>query len=294
MAIWMIPSTLISRVHAEQKAHGAFHYLWGDLDKHPPRIDDVAAHIETLTNGADVEIYSSRSATQENQKQRIIIPLSEPLSGRVWHECQALLNGSFEAVGIVPDQANEACGQLCYLPNRGIHYETRSRRNKQWFNPLVTWADELNALRERNQIEAALAAERREQARREAQKKRETLGPSRDLIGAFNAAIPLADVLIGAGYTQHPTQDHRFRHPNSESGSFSASIKNDRIHSLSASDPLSTREGAHDAFSAFCVLFHGGDQRVAMIDAGDHWLSIGGASWNAYHRQKRREARFGS
>lgn len=292
-AIWMIPSTLESRVHAVQEANGAFYYAWADLDGFPPRIDDVAAHVETVTHGADFEIFSTRSATSENRKLRIIIPLAEPLCGGVWLDAQALLNDSLEAAQITPDRASEACGQLCYLPNRGLHYETRSRHNRQWFDPLKTWDAELTAKRERDEIEAALAAERREEARRKAKAKRETLEPTRDLIGTFNATISLADVLIGAGYVQHPTQDHRFRHSNSESGSFSATIKNGRVHSLSASDPLSTQEGAHDCFSAFCEIYHEGDQKAAMIDAGNHWLSVGGQSWNAHHRQKRREAGYG-
>jgi hypothetical protein len=52
---------------------------------------------------------------------------------------------------------------------------------------------------------------------------------------------------------------------------------------MSSNDPLYTGGGgvgAHDAFSAFCVLFAGGDQPAALKLAGEQWLSIGGESWN--------------
>ena len=59
------------------------------------------------------------------------------------------------------------------------------------------------------------------------------------------------------------------------------------VHTLSTRDPLFTDgKGAHDAFSAFRVLFHAGDQNNALKDAGDNWITIDGTSWNKAKRKE--------
>jgi len=84
----------------------------------------------------------------------------------------------------------------------------------------------------------------------------------------------------------YDSQDNSFRHPNSQSDNYSATVKADannvlRVNTLSTSDPLYTGgAGAHDAFSTFTVLCHAGDVAAAMIDAGDNLLTIGGVSYN--------------
>lgn len=114
------------------------------------------------------------------------------------------------------------------------------------------------------------------------------LSDAPDLIGAFNLVYTPQDWLIKAGYAQ---KGNSFRHPNSETGNFSGCVKTDangllRVNSLSLSDPLYTGKagGAHDAFSTFCTLFHGGDRNAALKDAGDNLLAIGVASWNKAKR----------
>ncbi len=85
------------------------------------------------------------------------------------------------------------------------------------------------------------------------------------------------------GYDQ---RGGKFRHPNSESGSFSTSIKDGRVHALSPNDLLYTGHGggAHDAFSTFVALKHGGNTNAALKDAGDNYLLINGESYNRVKR----------
>jgi hypothetical protein len=65
------------------------------------------------------------------------------------------------------------------------------------------------------------------------------------------------------------------------------------VHSLSTSDPLfSNGEGAHDAFSAFCVLDHNSNSDDALKDACDNWLTIGAESWNSVKQREYREAQI--
>lgn len=284
-AQWLIPSTLRSRTFKEQEAHGEFWLLWADIDQTPPTLEAVESALAWgILCGHDFEIYTSRSAREDYQKARILIPLSKPLSGGDWLICQQILNDGLESSGIIPDRKSEGCAQLCYLPNRGEYYDTRSCREGLLLNPLIDWAQEIALKRAEKAQEAARAALRKA----EAQKKREArVAQGNDsLIDAFNAAHDVGDILIQAGYDQDGTRN-RYRHPRSESGSYSASVKDGRVHSLSSADPLYTDgAGAHDAFSAFCILFHHGDQNQAMKDAGDNWLTINGEPWNAVKQRE--------
>ena len=87
-----------------------------------------------------------------------------------------------------------------------------------------------------------------------------TLNSAPDLISAFNLAYTVQEILVRAGYTQ---RGNSFRHPNSKSGKFSATVKADangvlRINALSLNDPLYVEgsKSGHDAFSVFEVLYH--------------------------------------
>ncbi|NDF98914.1 MAG: hypothetical protein EB101_08325, partial [Chitinophagia bacterium] len=127
VAQWVIPSTLQTRVHAEQREFGEFWMLWADLDKNPLNINLVEELVRAL--GCDYEIYASRSATSGLPKCRVLIPLPYGISGADWLICQRLLNDHFEHEGrMTPDRTTQKAGQPCYLPNRGKYYFSRSRR----------------------------------------------------------------------------------------------------------------------------------------------------------------------
>lgn len=274
-AQWLIPSSYASRVFKAQEQHGQFWMLWADLDKEPLPIDVLAQGVESI-GGFDYEIYTSRSATQSNQKARLLIPINQPLSGAQWLMAQDVLNDKLTALGATPDTANLGCGQLCYLPNAGEFYLSASCRLGNIFNPLLVWSSEI----ETKQLEIEAQEQEIIAVKSAAQTRRASIDEQTypSLIEAFNAAYSLHDILQSAGYAN---RGNTYRHPASESGSFSASVKNDRVNSLSSSDPLySNGAGAHDAFSAFRVLFAGGDQNEALKLAGDQWLSIGCESWN--------------
>ena len=128
-AQWLIPSTLPSRNFKHQEQQGEFWMLWADLDDHPPTLPTLAEIVAVLIGDADFELYNSRSATAENQKARLLIPLDNPLSGTDWMLAQEVLNDELEAVGIKPDRATERPAQLCYLPNKGAFYGSLSKRN---------------------------------------------------------------------------------------------------------------------------------------------------------------------
>ena len=127
------------------------------------------------------------------------------------------------------------------------------------------------------------ANKKRKQAAKRRAELQYTGNKAKNLIDAFNEAYTVEDILIQAGYKQ---QGNTFCHPNSSSGSYAASIKNGRVHSLNGTDPLNTGQGAHDAFSAFCLLFNEGNNRNALINAANQWLKIDGESWNKFRQRE--------
>ena len=283
-AQWIIPSSYESRVFKEQEQHGQFWMLWADLDKEPLTIEALSNGLKGLGN-FDFEVYSGRSATADNQKARVLIPIVQPLSGTQWQLCQDVLNDKLVQLGAEPDIKNLGCAQLCYLPNRSADfYQSKSRRNGILLNSMLEWSSEIEAKQQaiKAQAEAIIAVRNAAQARRASIGERNHTS----LIEAFNHAYDVASILIHAGYEQ---RGNCFRHPHSESGSYSASVKDGRVHSLSSNDPLYTNGaggGAHDAFSAFTVLFANGNQAEALKRAGDQWLTIDGESWNTVQQRR--------
>ena len=308
-AQWLIPSSYFSRLHKEQEQHGNYWLCAFDFDKNPPQIPELAKITreileEQCFSCCDFELYNTNSATLDNPKSRLFIPLTESLNFKEWLLLQQVIATKFEQRGIVKDGSLERAGQVSFLPNgkvgkdvtkedkvTGTHivigkriYSSASERNSGALNPEL-FREEMNALSDDLQRqEDELKAEKDKALATRSMIKKPVNRDKEKLFDAFNECYDLASLLTANGYAQ---RGNRFRHPNSESGSFSASIKDRRVHTLSTSDPLYTGgKGAHDAFSAFTVLEHGGNKDAAKIYAGDNLLFIGNESWNkVVHRE---------
>jgi len=155
-AQWFIPSTLLSRTHAEQHKDGEFWALWGDVDKTKGLAFIELVEVARRIIPGNFIAYTSRSATESEQKARLIIQLSEAVSGGEWKALQKILNSKLEAAGIVADDVNEGTGQPCYLPNRGEFYDYYIDADdwESTMNP-DSWADELAEEMERQAAEDA-------------------------------------------------------------------------------------------------------------------------------------------
>lgn len=143
-AMWFIPSTLQSRVHAEQESDGHFWMLWADLDTSPPQLKIVFGCLIEALGDINLEIYTSRSAKADYPKSRILIPLDKSISGKKFIACQTMLNKIFIANGITPDMRNQCAGQVCYLPNRGEYYDSISNRERDYFDPIGYWGQSID------------------------------------------------------------------------------------------------------------------------------------------------------
>jgi hypothetical protein len=153
---------------------------------------------------------------------------------------------------------------------------------------LGEWATVIE--RYRDIVVTEMAQRAAEKEAKELARASKTVDPSQSLIHAFNQAYEIEELLFEAGYDD---KDGKFRHPNSQSGSFSANIKDGRVYTFSSADPLYTDgEGAHDAFSVFTVLFADGDLNRALRVAGDDWVKVGEESWNSARRREWALAEF--
>lgn len=293
-AQWLSPSSLLSRSKEEQEQRGEYWLCALDFDKNPPTVPELAKITREILEEqcfecCDFELYNTNSATADNPKSRLFIPLTKPLNHENWLLLQQVIAVKFEQRGIIKDKSLETANQVSFLPNGKVGddvmdkhgnvigkriYASASERNSGALNPEL-FREEMDELqRQADELEA----EKAEKAKARTMVKKPTSNDSRNLFDAFNECYDLASLLTANGYAQ---RGNRFRHPNSESGSFSASIKDGRVHTLSTSDPLYTDgKGAHDAFSAFTVLEHGGNKDAAKIYAGDNLLFIGNESWN--------------
>lgn len=276
-AQWIIPSSYLSplsRQASTQKADGVFHLLWADLDHNTLPIKAIADIVEGIFH-SDFEAYTSRSATKELIRCRILVPLLNPMGFEDWLTCQTIFNDKLRSLSIEPDVCNLGCAHVFYLPNKGKYYDNDFDRAGEFFNPLDSWVDEIEIGRGKLQ-----------KARMELEEltRCTTVKAGTGLIETFNDTFKPHEILIKAGYSQ---RGNTFCHPESAGGSYSANVKLNefgvlRVHTLSTSDPLWVEgsKSGHDAFSCFTVLVHGGDINAALRDAGDNLIFINGLSFN--------------
>lgn len=292
-AQWFNPSTYPSRTFNEQEAHGQYWVLCFDFDENTTlnlsEVDDLLYGVFRDSFSIDMQdfetlLYYSSGATPEKLKCRVLIPLAIVLTYREYKAVLTLLNDAIEAEGLTPDRALQRAAQLVYLPNRGEHYEClRQGKLGVPFNPLTTMAKELDDYFKAEAAKIEAARIEREERKAQALIKRDSIvwGQYSRPIDAFNSAYTVDEILAQHGYDFDGK--HRYRHPDSESGSYSASVRDGRVYALSPNDPLYNADAskrAHDAFSVLCTLTHGGDEKAAIIDAGNNWLTIDGQPWN--------------
>lgn len=107
-----------ARCHAVQRAQGQFVALTGDIDKGNVPLDRVSGLARQLFGeGTAVFVYSTGSATLDDKRWRIIVPLEEPVSFERWDEAQEAFFGYMERHGVPMDWSLARAAQPVYLPN---------------------------------------------------------------------------------------------------------------------------------------------------------------------------------
>ena len=258
-ARWAIPSTLASRDHAEQREHGQFGMLIGDVDTGAIALESLSDATDEITGGANYEIWATYSATKEEPRFKVAIPLAQLLPFATWRAAQEALVAKFAAHGITLDISANNAGQVFYLPNRGTWYVTASNRDEFDFDPAATWAAELEA-----------AKFKAEDGQRRAKTKTATT-PTEDNgdepIARFNSSSDVREILLRNGYIESKRKPGNFNNPNSKTKTFATQIvEAGRVFSLSESDLLYTGGPGNPSLSPFDVLMrleHGGDVKKA-------------------------------
>lgn len=288
-AQWCIFSTLPSREHAEQRRSGQFYALWADIDDAAGLVfkDIFSRALSVLP--FNLMAYASRSATADNQKARIIIPLGAPVNGSTFAIMQKILNDRLEQAGIIPDRVTQRTGQICYLPNRGDFYDW----DENAFADALTadlWSVEIDTEMQRLNVEAEALKTRKEAAKLKAVQRMASGETSP--INALNAAYDIELMLNTFGYLQ---KGKRYVSPLSESGSPAVVINPEGNRWIShhgsdiaagigkISDTGETCSG--DAFDLFKFYQHGNDQTAALKAAGAMFTTSDGVSITKHNQR---------
>lgn len=275
-AQWAIFSTLPSRAHSEQRAQGEFYALWADFDAPDGlTLGDTLKRAGAAIPG-DMWGYTSRSATEDCQKARIIIPLLHAVCGAEWVQLQTVLNHRLAAQQLSPDIVTERAGQPCYLPNRGDYYAHLSFDDLGPLNPAI-FAEDVAAL----ELEQAAALEAQKAAQECARQKAAQRVTSGELspIAAYNAAYDLSLLLDSFGYRK---KGNRWLSPNSQSRTPGVSLSDDgkkwlSAHGSDADIGRPTDNGSMgDAFDLFVYWEHRGDRDAALKAAGEMFTTPAG------------------
>jgi putative DNA primase/helicase len=277
-----------ARAHAVQRERGPFVCITGDIDKGNHSLGEVADLVKVFA-GTDTayRVYSSASASADNQKWRVLIPLAGPVPFQAWQDMQWALIKWMAANGVELDTALTRAGQPVFLPNvppakRGedgepLFYQThsvdgfgfdleRSEIAAQWLRAAEVEREEAAAETLRVHAAAKIKAAKR------------VASGVGSPIERFNDEHDIEGLLSEYGYTPGP--DTHWRSPMQTSSSYGTRVKDQHWVSVSGSDrdaglgsQTKDRHSHGDAFDLFVFFEHKGD-RTAALKA---WCPRGGS-----------------
>jgi hypothetical protein len=275
------------REHAQQREHGSFVALCGDVDQGNHDRSVIEALAEQIAGGSAWLIYGSAHARPGDMRWRIIIPLDRAVSFEDWHDAQLAFFAAMEAAGVKMDHALARAAQPVYLPNvPATHVKTETPLRGDDGAPLY-YERSVSGLTSKGlditagPVAAGMAAIRRQRAaddrereriREEATRRRlqRPQDDSTSIIADFNASNSVASMLEICGYEQSPRSAEDWRSPNQTGETYATRIIGDKWVSLSATDtackigePCSS--GCFgDAYDLFVHYKHGGQHKAAF------------------------------
>jgi hypothetical protein len=246
----------------------------------PPSLEELAKCITAQAWAA--ALWTSHNHRPPNDRRyHVVLPLS--------HEIDELLPSVeiiAEDLGLagVLDRSKLGAASYFYLPScvgdddADLHQEIivpGAAIDAHW---LSVRARELKAKRDTEAAHAAAAAHAEAEERRQ-QRVAAGFDPDDSLIEKIRSHLDLDQILQTHGYD---CQGSAYRHPNSQSGSFGASVKKlggvARVYSHNASDPLHADNlpswctvRAVDAFDALVILDYGGDRNRAIRELAERY-----------------------
>jgi putative DNA primase/helicase len=119
------------RCHHVQRERGTFHGLAADIDHGNKTEQEVVSAVLATVGACRTFVYSSSSATPQERKWRILVPLGELIAGCDYQDTQLAFFALMAAHGIACDDKLKGEGQLIYLPN--VPADRRGDDNKPIF-----------------------------------------------------------------------------------------------------------------------------------------------------------------
>ncbi|MCE5360084.1 MAG: hypothetical protein JJ714_03645 [Acidithiobacillus sp.] len=220
---------------------------------------------EAVTDCAQLDfaafLHTSYSHEPARPAYRIILPLAGNLEPRLNPPATRIVMRLLPDIGSFNDPASVGIGRLFFLP---CTHPDRATLYRHWASPEKPLLDaqELSAMAQK-----LVDAEQEREQRRLAEKKPLPLlarNSEASLIAAFNAKVSFQQLFAAAGYRE--VRPGRWLSPHSKSGQAGITLNREtnRVYCGHESDGLFSPGHAHDPFSVFCVLWHGGDIRAAL------------------------------
>jgi hypothetical protein len=242
----------------------------------PPSPSDAAERCRA--GGWAAIVYTShRHKAEADPRYRIVCPLTETIDPRL--DAPEVVARRLDLLGVC-DRSRFTPAACFYLPSSSpgaldVH-ETIAVQgapiDAAW---LTEAADEIQAERDRIESEAHEAAAARRAARTAAGGE-----ASASIIETIRKRFDLETVLLNHGYVHN---GRKFRHPNSQSGSYGADIAEfggiDRVFSHNAGDPLHASNlpawcggvKAVEAFDVVVILQFNGDRDRAIRELAERF-----------------------
>jgi len=245
----------------------------------PPDLQDVVSRIKE--HGAAAVVYTSHNHRPGNVRYRVVQPLSEEIDPEL--PAPEVLADALGLLGVL-DMSKRGAQSLFFLPSCPYGALDLHQTAIIPGAPIeATWMIErAGALLAARQAEAdRIAAEAQAEAARRREAKIDAgFNPDDSLIEKLRSRFDLDSILTGHGYAK---AGGKYRHPNSQSGSFGADVKTfngiERVFSHNGGDPLNANNlpawcdgvTALDAFDATVILDFGGDRTRAMRELAERF-----------------------
>ncbi len=280
-----IPSSYIghlARSHEAQRQRGQFHAMIIDVDEGAYPVNFVQNCVQQIIGDKTVIIYSSSSATEDNPKWRVIIPVRTPISGTDYKDVQDALFDLLGEQGLQADRAMARTGQPIYLPNvppsrRDEHGEPLfyqySISGTTGLQHLPEAIAARTAANKAKRLEAERVAKQAALERAEKNRKLREASGGPSVIETFLAEHDLTALMLEHGWL--PRGGDWFASPFSQSKGRSVLVMDQRAVSFTSSDVerigKTTDNGwtTYDAWDVYVACVHGNNLKMALRAYGE-------------------------
>lgn len=139
---WFMPHDQLTREKSHLDEHAKYYMLTLDVDETSLPFEVVIEAIKCVIGfNTSYIAYTSRSATKETQKMRLLAPIIKPLDARLWTALQTVFFNELAKYQVKADYKLNEPTRLVYLPNKGDFY-TYDIQDGELFNPAI-WEEKV-------------------------------------------------------------------------------------------------------------------------------------------------------